>query len=425
MKFITDIKQKDYENFITNSKKSHFLQSYKWGVFAASEKNLIPHYVGLENEKQELVAVSLLLEKKLPLGYSYFYAPRGYIINFEDLDLLRAFTNEIKSYAKRNKAIFVKIDPDIIYNKQDHNGNTLIEKNDKALNNLLTLGYTHLGFTKGFETSQPRYTFRIDFTKSTNFDEVKNNFSKTTLQRIKKAEDLFVEIKIGDIDSLDEFYNLMTITEKKKDIVNQDKKYYETLYKIWSENDKCKLFLGLVDITKIKNSIKNTLTDLNEELSSFPKELSNAQKQRVEQLETRITKLKEDLAKYIEVFTHHDSPLVVSAYFILEYNDTAWVLYAGNHNVLQEVCTNYKIYEEHMKYYYNKGIKTYDLFGTVGETEDTSLLGIHEFKKKFGGDYIEFIGEFDLIINKPMYFVFKKLIPIYRNKIRNKTKRSR
>ena len=48
-----------------------------------------------------------------------------------------------------------------------------------------------------------------------------------------------------------------------------------------------------------------------------------------------------------------------------------------------------------------------------------------EFKKKFGGDYVEFIGEFDLITNKFMYFVFNKLVPIYRNIIRKRAKKKK
>ena len=50
-------------------------------------------------------------------------------------------------------------------------------------------------------------------------------------------------------------------------------------------------------------------------------------------------------------------------------------------------------------------------------------LGLHEFKKKFGGDYVEFIGEWDYILNPFMYFVFTKLVPIYRKIIRNKSKK--
>ena len=36
---------------------------------------------------------------------------------------------------------------------------------------------------------------------------------------------------------------------------------------------------------------------------------------------------------------------------------------------------------------------------------------------------IEFMGEFDLITHKFMYFAFTKLVPIYRNIIKNRAKK--
>ena len=46
------------------------------------------------------------------------------------------------------------------------------------------------------------------------------------------------------------------------------------------------------------------------------------------------------------------------------------------------------------------------------------MIGLHEFKKKFGGEYTEFIGEFDYITNPLMYFVFIKLVPLYRKPLK-------
>jgi len=32
---------------------------------------------------------------------------------------------------------------------------------------------------------------------------------------------------------------------------------------------------------------------------------------------------------------------------------------------------------------------------------------IHQFKKGYGGDLMEFLGTYDLVINQPMYKIFK------------------
>ena len=403
MKFIDNIELTEYEEFVEkNEYKSHFLQSSMWGEFSSIDKGLIPHYVGLkENEK-------------LVFGYSYFYAPRGYVINFEDFNLLKTFTNEIKKYVKKHRGIFIKIDPDVIIKKYNYKDEK-IEVKTNVYDNLKKLGYKHLGFTKRFETTQPRFSFRIDFNQP--FEQVEEHFSKTTKQRIKKANDLDVSVTLSD--DIDAFYNLMNITENRKGFVTHNKKYYQDLYNIFSKKNKCNIFLGSVDIDKIISKNKDIILEIENEMKEIKKldNLSKSMKTKLNELEKRKEKLLNDNIKYQEEKEQYGNNIILSAHFIVEYGNKAWVLYAGNHDILSYTYANYKTYFEHIKYYYDKGIKTYDQFGTVGKLEENDpLLGLHEFKKKFGGDYVEFVGEFDLITNKLMYFLFKKLVPFYRNR---------
>ena len=102
MIFVENIPKEEYDTFTKNHLKSHFLQSYDWGEFARREKNFIPHYVGLK-EDDKLVATALLLQKKLPLGLSYLYSPRGFVVDFQNFELLKTFTQEIKKFAKSTK----------------------------------------------------------------------------------------------------------------------------------------------------------------------------------------------------------------------------------------------------------------------------------------------------------------------------------
>lgn len=54
------------------------------------------------------------MQKHLPLNYSYFYAPRGFIIDYNDEELVKEMTKKVAEFAKKKKGIFVKIDPDIV-----------------------------------------------------------------------------------------------------------------------------------------------------------------------------------------------------------------------------------------------------------------------------------------------------------------------
>ncbi len=429
MKFIENVEKKAYEDFVKNHKtKSHFLQSYAWGEFAKKSKNLTPHYVGLINDKNKLLATALLLEKKLPLGYSYLYSPRGFVIDFYNRELLSEFVKNIKAFAKKKKAIFIKIDPDIIWHKENYLKEEIkLEKDPKIVfDSLIKLGFKHLGFTKNFETMQPRYTFRIDMNKS--FEEIENNFSKTTRQRINKACELNTKVRIGTIDDIPTFSHLMDLTETRKDFVSHNMDYYKSLYEIYNKDNKMLLFMGYVNVKEILNSYCDQKKVLTEELTKLNTEenLSKSSKTKKAELEKKIKKTEEYIKEYQDALNEYQEEIVLNGHVIMIYGDKAWVLYAGNHNILTSSYSNYKTYYEHIKYCYDNGIKIYDQFGTIGDlSEDNPRLGLHEFKRKFGGDYIEFIGEFDLITNKFMYFIFNRLVPLYRNLVKKKAKKEK
>lgn len=420
MEFVKDIKKEEYDRFVSNHIKGHFLQSYSWGEFAKLEKNMTPYYVGLR-DKGKLVCATLLLEKHLPFNLSYFYAPRGFVIDFNNVKLLEIFVLEIRKFAKNNNAIFLKIDPDLVINRYDYLNEKIVSDYDGSivLNNLKKLGFKHLGFTKNFETMQPRYSFRIDFNQD--LDTIYEHFSKTTKQRIKKADDFEIEVKIGKKQDLKVFYDLMRITENRKDFVTHDLKYYETLYEIFNKESKCNLFIGKVNVDKILNKKEDELKLIFEEKNNLEKldSRSKTQNNKLKELVKKCDKLSTDIEKYNDIKKEYGSEIVLNGHFIIEYANTAWVLYAGNHNVLTDTYANYKTYYEHIKYYHSQ-VKIYDQFGTIGDlSKNNPLLGLHEFKKKFGGDYVEFIGEFDFILKPFYYFCFTKLVPFYRTIIKN------
>ncbi len=426
MKFVENIEKEKYEKFVKNHKtKSHFLQSYAWGEFSKKCKGYTPYYVGLVDDKDKILCTALLLEKKLPMGYSRFYSPRGFVIDFYNKELLSEFVNEIKKFVKKHKGIFIKIDPDIIWRKENYLGEEVpLDKDPKEIfETLKSLGFKHKGFTKNFETEQPRYTFRIDMNQP--YEEIEEKFSKTTKQRINKGESLGTKVRLGTIDDVKEFSHLMDLTENRKDFISHDYEYYKTLFEIYNEDNHMDLFIGSINTKEVIDKYNGELESVNKELEPLQTdELSKSAKTKKAELEKRKEKLLEYIKEYQEAQDKYQEEIILNGHVIMEYGDKAWVLYAGNHNILMDSYSNYAVYKEHIKYCYEHGIKMYDQFGTVGDlSKDNPRLGLHEFKKKFGGDYVEFMGEFDLITKKFMYFIFNKLVPIYRNKVRRKAKK--
>ncbi len=424
---LSSIDKEKYDSFVKSHKtKSHFLQSVSWGEFSKVKKGLTPYYLGLIDEAGKLQAATLLLEKKLPMNFCYFYAPRGFVVDYNNKHLVQSMTKKVIEFAKEKRAIFVKIDPDIIKTAINYQNEKQDNKDfNEIYTTLKSCGFKHQGFTKNFETMQPRYTFRIDLSQS--LEEIESHFSKTTKQRIAKSLKLDTEVVIGTKSDIPEFYHLMTLTENRKDFISYNEDYYETLYEIFNgnANSKAILFLGKVHLNKTIKALEKSLKDVNNQISILPIDnLSKSAKAKLAELAKQKENIIKDIEKYKEYKKQYGQELTLSAHMIIEYGDKAWVLYAGNHNILSETYVNYNTYFEHIKHCKKEGIKIYDQFGTIGDlSENNPRLGLHEFKKKFGGDYIEFIGEWDYVINYPIYFVFTKLVPIYRKIVKQKSKK--
>ena len=77
--------------------------------------------------------------------------------------MIKELTNGIKQFAKKKKALFLKIDPDVKLESLDLDGNKIDGvDNFELVDYLKSIGFKHLGFNKAFEHNQPRYTFRLD-----------------------------------------------------------------------------------------------------------------------------------------------------------------------------------------------------------------------------------------------------------------------
>lgn len=425
MKLI-ELDEKKFDDYVKgHPTKSHFLQSAAWGEFSYKARGLKPFYMGLIDEDGKIIGASLLLKKTLPFGFCYFYAPRGFVIDYTNCEQIQNMTTHIVSFAKKQKAIFVKIDPDIIYHSQNYLDEEISPPYDSKaiIHDLKEAGFRHLGFTKNFETTQPRYTFRIDLNQS--MEEIESHFSKTTKQRIHKSLKLKTEVIIGDEKDIPEFYHLMMLTEARKDFVSHNEDYYKKLYEIFNRDNKATIFLGKVNIEEILKDSRKSLEEVTQKIKELPTEnLSKSAKNKLKELTRQKENEEKEVHKYQEALEKYGKEIILNAHWIMEYGDKAWVLYAGNHNILTETYANYHTYVEHIKFCKERGLSIYDQFGTIGDLrKDNPRLGLHEFKKKFGGNYIEFIGEFDYVTNRLMYFVFTKLVPFYRKIVKNKSKK--
>lgn len=409
MNFIENVSEEEYIKFFNNQKCAHFLQSYEWGQTQKETRNLIPCYVGLKDENNKILAAALLLKKKTPLKMCYFYAPRGFVIDYNNKEIFTNFVNGLKNYLKKENAIYLKVDPGVKY--QDINEDA--SKKENGFNNyeifkqFTNLGFKHGGFYKLYEGNQPRYTIRINLHDEWN--NIEKNISKTFMKTVKKSYNYDIEIKLDN--NVNTFYNLILNNATKNDFKAYDLKYYQSFYNNFNKYNHAKIFNAIV---YPDNIIKKT----QEELNNINKKIENKEipEKRMADTNNLIKRLEKDLEIFLPYKNKYKDGKVVCSLICSYTNHSAWTLYIGNDKLGTHTAAVNRCYYEALKDAFDNHYEFYDLFGTVGDpkTNYKNLAGLHEFKRKFGGEYIEFLGEFDLI-NKPFWYkVLPHLLKFYR-----------
>ncbi len=400
MEFIENISDKEYDEFLKKSPEAHFMQTREFGEIRRV-KRFTPHLVGLK-DNGKLVATALLLEKNWQHKLKYYYVPRGYTINYNNKELLKEFTNELIKYCKKTKAIFLKIDPGILRYSIDLDGKKIDGvDNTELMNYLNKLGYKHLGFNLGFEHEEPRFTFRINIDKP--MEEVYSSFHATTRKVLNKGNQYNLKIYKGNSSDLKDFYETMIETAKREGIIQASFEYYEKFYEEFNKHGMSDLYIAKANIQELKDLfLKNIEETKNKETKN---EVQEKEKQ------DKLTKLNKQLE---EINSIKEKELTLASIITVKFKDKVWTIHGGNHSKLMSLNANYLIYYEIIKDANAEGYKTVDLFGTCGiPNPDPSnpIYGIHNFKKRLGGEYTEFIGEYDLVANKTMY----KLYKMYKN----------
>ena len=424
MKFIEKIDAGRFNAFTKAHAKNHFAQSYEWGAFKAKSPDWGFDTVGLEDENGNLVAAALVLFRYLPIvKRPFLYIPRGYVIDFSNLELLKTFTEALKKYAKKQRAIFIKIDPDIKYIDRDPEGNPLSEPNDQLVRDLSNLGYKHLGFAQDFEsTIQPRYTFRLDL--APDVATLSKNAHSKTRYNLKIAQKRGIEIVEGTRDDLKIFANIMNVTGSRNGFLTRPLSYFEDMYDALHPTGKCRLYLARLNTEKALEAIVSEQKTAQQAASNLQSqlqqdELPDKKRQKLEnKLAPELKKL-ENLSAQLEemqkLYEKHPEGIYMSGIITTYFGNKAWYLYGASDDVYREFMPNYLIQWHALNNAKEEGYEIYDFFGISGRTDaEDPLHGLYRFKKGFGGEFTEFVGEFDLVVDPLMYGIWTKVLPEFK-----------
>lgn len=386
MKKFIELTEEEFLKIENNLPGDSFYQTVDWANLKKTT-GWESCYVGIKDDKK-IVAASLLLSKTMFFGRKMFYAPRGYLMDFNDNDLLELFTIETKKYVKKKKGILVKIDPLVEYRHHDKNGNVVDDgfDNKKLYDYLLKLGYKHKGFMVGYSSElQFRWSYCLDI------DRDKEDIFKEMDQRcrrcIRKYEKYPLEMVDVDSKNIDDFKDIMEHTAIRQNHFDRSKDYYMCLKD--NLGDRVKMVIIYLDKKKYLNDFKE------------------------DKLYDRIKEVDRDM-------------IPISAGVFIFDKDRANYVYGGTYSYYMSLMAQYKLQMDMIYLAKDKKIKLYDFGGISGNFKPgTPDYGVYEFKRGFGGYVVEYIGEYDLVVNKFLYNLYNIGYGLYRNlkKIKSKFKK--
>ena len=117
---------------------------------------------------------------------------------------------------------------------------------------------------------------------------------------------------------------------------------------------------------------------------------------------------------YAKLFMAEYEGKYIAGTLVFLFGQKAIYIYGASSNSHRNVMPNYLIQWTMIKWAKANGAKVYDFRGVPGDlTEDNPLYGLYRFKKGFNGDYVEFVGEYDLVYSPFFYWLWNTAEPVY------------
>lgn len=119
---------------------------------------------------------------------------------------------------------------------------------------------------------------------------------------------------------------------------------------------------------------------------------------------------------------YQDTILVSWVMFI--FNNTFYYPYGASRQIHRDVMASNLMMWEMIRQGQQLGCSKFDMWGSLGPDPDKKhpWFGFHRFKKGYGGKLVEFLGSYDLVMDHPLYKLFRVAENLRWKVLRMKTK---
>jgi peptidoglycan pentaglycine glycine transferase (the first glycine) len=208
---------------------AHVLQTFEWGQ-VKSHFGWQPYPILWENHCGETVAAALALLRSISIpGLSRWlkvmYIPKGPLLDWNDQPLRLSVLNSLALLARKQGAIFLKIDPDVRLGEGIPGE---ISAQDDPLGKTVLFELSQTGWHFSDEQIQFRNTVMLDLRPD--LDVLLAAMKQKTRYNIRLAERKGVTVRVGGAADIDLLFRLYSETADRDGFVIRDEAYYRWLW---------------------------------------------------------------------------------------------------------------------------------------------------------------------------------------------------
>lgn len=399
----------EFESFALTHPQNNFIQSAEFTRFQRARGQAAELFGVRRNG--ELVAAGKLNYTTNRWGYTVCECAKGPLMDYTDPALVRDVVGLLKERAAERKAAELRISPNVLYIARDEDGaeHPEILDNRPLVAELAGLGFEHQGSDMNFVNVNWMFIKNLDGIKDS--EELIMSTSYRTRKAIRKAEKNGVFLEQATLETLDEFYGALSKAGDEKGFVYRERSYYEQLLRTTSP-EFTKLMMAKIDIPAYRKSITERLEAESASAAELRREVeetgSKKKANRLKVVQDLVDSYERSL-KDIERFPDSVGVATVAAIHFVCSGDEVVCVIGGTKQDYIYFNGATSLYWGMMLHALEKDYSRYNFYGTFGiQGQDEEGHGGYEFKKGFGGEVVQLVGEFVMPV-RPLAFKANRL----------------
>jgi lipid II:glycine glycyltransferase (peptidoglycan interpeptide bridge formation enzyme) len=216
IKKITD--PQSWNDLIKTFPYHHVLQSWEWGDFK-KRYGWDPERLAFVRSGQVVAAAQVLARRARPAPVSVLYVPKGPALDYTNLKCCELVLDALEAFARKKRAIFIKIDPDVVRSKGERDDADLIPLGSSVIEMLGDRGWRFSN-----DQIQFRNTVQLDLQKDQ--DSLLAAMKQKTRYNIRLAKRKGVEVRSASTDDLPLIFKMYAETAERDQFLIRPLAYY-------------------------------------------------------------------------------------------------------------------------------------------------------------------------------------------------------